>query len=371
LSFGFVSNFDIRISDLAQMQDTNSEQAILDFYTYPSIGGDDWRYVYQTAQVRVLQVQMLSRAALLDMANAESFESAVGFLSATEYTLPRAGSSSTEIEDILKKQRTAVRQLFADLMIDEPIVELFKTRDDFANLRLVLRRTLTEKPLGSSAADGQSIDYSADGNFTPQLFEQVFEEENYDLFPDYMAEAAEQAFLAYYKDKDIRRIDYAIDGVQAEYNLKRAHRLNSIFLLGLFRIQIDLTNVRTLLRLKFTESEQRNVFIDGGFIELERFVHGLDLGYEALGSLFFVTPYYRVVEMGAGYLASNRSFLKLEQQCEEFLTGYLKTTVQITAGPQPIIAYLLMKENEIRTVRLILTAKKNHLDTQLILNRIS
>jgi V/A-type H+-transporting ATPase subunit C len=49
----------------------------------------------------------------------------------------------------------------------------------------------------------------------------------------------------------------------------------------------------------------------------------------------------------------------------------LKLTVQVTAGPQPIIAFLLMKENEIRTVRLILTAKKNNLDTKLILDRIS
>jgi V/A-type H+-transporting ATPase subunit C len=345
------------------MQHANSKQPILDFYTYPPVGGDDWRYVYQTAQVRALQIQMLSKAALLDMANAESFESAAGLLSATEYTLPRAGGSSAEIEDILKKQRTAVRQLFADLMIDKSIVKLFKTRDDFANLRLALRRMLTQIPIGA--------DYSTDGNFPPELFEQVFEQENYELFPDYMSEAAEQAFLAYYKDKDVRWIDYAIDRVQAEYNLKRAYQLNSIFLLGLFRIQIDLTNIRTLLRLKFTESEQRNVFIGGGFIELERFEHGLDLGYEALGSLFFVTPYYRAAEMGAGYLASNRSFLKLEQQCEEHLMGFLGSTVQITAGPQPIIAYLLIKENEIRTVRLILTAKKNHLDTQLILDRLT
>ena len=42
----------------------------------------------------------------------------------------------------------------------------------------------------------------------------------------------------------------------------------------------------------------------------------------------------------------------------------------ITAGPQPVIAYLLLKENEIRTVRLILTAKKNFLDTKLIMDRI-
>ena len=68
---------------------------------------------------------------------------------------------------------------------------------------------------------------------------------------------------------------------------------------------------------------------------------------------------------------SNKSFLAAERQCEEFLNGFLKTTIQITAGPQPIIAFLLMKENEIRTVRLILTAKKNSLDTKLILDRLA
>jgi V/A-type H+-transporting ATPase subunit C len=345
------------------MQDTYSEQPILDFYTYPPIGDDEWRYVYETAEVRTLQLQMLTKATLLDMANAGSLEAAADLLTVTEYALPRGGGNFMDVEDTLLKRRSAVRQFFADLMIDKPIVELFKTRNDFANLRLAVRRTLTEKPLAA--------DYSADGNFPPQLFEQVFEQENYEIFPDYMAEAAEQAVLAYYKDKDIRWIDYAIDSLQADYNLKKARQLNSIFLLGLFRIQVDLTNIRTMLRLKFAESEQRNVFLKGGFIELQRLLHGLDIGFEGLGSLFFVTPYYRVVETGAGYLASNKSFLKLEQQCEEHLMGFLRTTIQITAGPQPIIAYLLMKENEIRTVRLILTAKKNHLDTQLILNRIS
>lgn len=347
------------------MQDTSSEQAILDFYTYPPIGSDDWRYAFETAQVRTLEMQMLQRAALLDMANALSFEQAAGLLSATEYAMPQAGRNFEELENVLLSHRTAIRELFADLMLNKAIVDLFKTRDDFANLRLAVRRFLTEKPLGT--------DYSPDGNLHPEQIEQLFAEHS-ELekppFPDYVFQAVEQAVLAYYQNKDIRQIDYAIDRVQAQYNLKKARWLESIFLLGLFRIQIDLTNIRTMLRLKFTESEQRNVFIDGGFIELERFEHGLDTGYEALGQLFFVTPYYRVVDTGAGYLASNKSFLKLEQQCDEFLTGFLKTTIQITAGPQPIIAYLLMKENEIRTVRLILTAKRNNLDTQLILDRL-
>ncbi len=339
-----------------------AERAILDFYTYPPIGGDDWRYAFQTAQVRTLELQMLTRTTLLDMANAESFEQAVDLLAASEYALPHAGRNFVEVEDALRLRRSAVRELFEELMIDKPIVELFKTRDDFANLRLVLRRTLTGRPLGA--------DYSSEGNVSLEIFEQVFEEENYELFPDYMAEAVERTVLAYYQNKDIRSIDYAIDQFQAEYNLKKARRLKSLFLLGLFRIQIDLTNIRTMLRLKFTESEQRNVFLKGGFIELERLEKALELGYESAGSLFFATPYHQLVESGANYLVSDKSFLKIEQQCAEFLTGFLKTTIRITAGPQPIVAYLLMKENEIRNVRLILTARRNSLDTNLILDRL-
>jgi V/A-type H+-transporting ATPase subunit C len=345
------------------MRDAIEGQPVLDFYMYPPVGADDWRYIVETAQIRVLEMQMFSRTTLLDVANSENLEQAVELLASTEYAVSHSGRDFSEVEDVLRLRRKAVRELFAELMIDKPIVELFKTRDDFANLRLALRRALTERPLGT--------DYSDEGNVAAELFKAVFEEENYGLFPDYMAEAAEKAVLAYYKDKDIRRIDYVIDRFQAGYNLKKARRLKSIFLLGLFRIQIDLTNIRTLLRLKFTESEQRDVFLEGGFIGLERLKMGLGVGYEALGSLFFVTPNHRVVETGANYLASDKSFLALERQCEEYLTGFLKTTIQITVGPQPIIAYLLAKENEIRTVRLILTAKKNSLDTKLILDRMS
>jgi V/A-type H+-transporting ATPase subunit C len=343
--------------------DYEQRTAVLDFYTYPPVGADDWRYVFQSAQVRALELQMLTRAAFLDMANAENFQVAADLLSATEYSMPRSDKSSPEMENNLSLRRSAIRELFADLILDKPIVKLFKTRDDFANLRLAVRRTLTDKPIGT--------DYSADGNVPPEQFEQVFAEENYTEFPDYMADASERAVLAYYRNKDIRQIDHSIDSAQAEYNLKQAHRLNSIFLLGLFRIQIDLTNIRTMLRLKFTESEQRNVFFKGGFIELERLERGTEIGYDALAPLFFVTPYYHLVEAGAAYLTSEKSFLRIEQQCEEHLTGFLKSTVQVTAGPQPIIAYLLLKENEIRTVRLILTARKNNLDTKLILDRIS
>ncbi len=341
-----------------------AQKAVIDFYTYPPIGEDDWRYTFQTAQVRTLDTQMLSRATLLDMANSPNFQQAADLLGGTEYALPSGGRNFAEVEQVLMQSRTSVRGLFANLMVDERIVDLLRSRDDFTNIRTAVRRSVIEKPIGT--------DYSSDGNVEPEQLEQLFGEQAGTLTtPEYIREAIEQAVLAYYQDKDIRHIDYAIDNYQAQFNLDEAYWLKNLFLIGLFRIQIDLINIKTMFRLIFTESEERNVFVEGGFIELERFKQGLEHGYEGLGSLFFATPYQRLVDTGADYLASNKSFLKIEQQCEEYLIGFMRSTLRITAGPQPVIAYLLTKENEIRTIRLILTAKKSNLDTKLILDRIS
>jgi V/A-type H+/Na+-transporting ATPase subunit C len=344
------------------MPKARSEETLFEFLTYPTVGVDDWRYTAQSAQVRVMEMQLLTRAALLDMANAPDFAAAVGSLASGDYALPPGNPRFDDVQTLLLEKRASVRELFAEWMLDETVVTLFRSRDDFANLRLALRRALAERPVGS--------DYSAEGNVAPEVIEQVFEEDNYGLFPEYLAEVTEEAVLGYYQDKKIPQIDHIIDRYEAEYKMAEARRIGEPFLLNLFRLQIDLSNIRTVLRLKHIDAEQRNVLLPGGFVEMDRLRQALELGYEALGQLFFATPYHRVVDIGAGYLASDDSFLKAEQQCDEYLTGYLKSAAQITAGPQPIIAYLLLKEHELRTVRLILTAKKNLLDTKLILDRI-
>ena len=343
-----------------------AEQSYTEYYRYPSVGVEDYRYQYATALVRVLELQMVSRATLADMANARDFMQAAELLSATEYALPTP-IDGAPLEEVLQSRRTAGLELFADWIVDKRIVSLLRSRDDFANLRLAVRRAVTDQPIGT--------DYSPDGNVPPKQFEQVLAEESYDLFPDYLRAAVERAVLVYYQNKDIRQIDYAIDAAESEHSLATDRALESVFLLNLFRIQIDLTNIRTMLRLKFAGAESayfdEKVFLKSGFLELDRLRRAMDLGYEAMGPLFFITPYHELVEAGAGYVVSQKSFLKLEQRCDEYVLGYLRKTLEVVAGPQPVITFLLMKEHEIRMIRLILTAKRNHLETKLILDRIA
>ncbi|MFH1614180.1 MAG: V-type ATPase subunit [Planctomycetota bacterium] len=337
-----------------------SPKPVMQFCRLPSVGQEDWRYTFATAYVRSLETNMLSRAVFTDIINAPDFDRALDELFSTEYA-PQEKSLQA-VEQVLTQKRTEARKLFENLIIDEEIIEVFKARVDFSNMRLALRRRLTERPIGT--------DYCSEGNVPLELFEQVFEQEDYVLMPEYVQDAVEQGVLRYYENRHIPHIDYGIDDAQAQYNLQVAQQINSVFLTELFLMQIDLTNIRTMLRVKWSQGQKNNVFIHGGYVEPALLEHCVELDYEAIGPVFMPTPYEYIIENSIDYLQRHNSFLRLEALCDNHLQEFLRSTFEITAGPQPVIAYLLLKEDEIRTIRMVVTAKKNNLDTRLVTDRL-
>jgi len=331
------------------------------FFRYPPVGEADWSYTFATAQVRVLQSMLLAPGLVSDMANADSFNLAAELLSSTEYAMPSDAGASA-VEEILIERRSGARKLFDSLIGVPEIVELFRARTDFANIRLALRRILTDRPLGT--------DYSDEGNVPADAVARAFENEDYSEFPDALGDAVEMAVLSYYSDKKIPGIDIAVDAVEAAYNLDVAGRLGSEFLTSLAGVQIDLSNIRTMLRLHWSGSDLRTAFISGGFLDVSLFLQGVDSPIEVIPELFAATAYSEVVEGGAAYLKSHDSFLRLEALCEAHLLGFLRQTDYVTVGYQPIIAYLLQKELEIRTLRMVLTCKRNQIDVKVIRDRI-
>ena len=334
----------------------------IDFYRYPPIGPEDWRYAFATAKVRGLELTMIPRGTFVDMANAPSFAEAAELLAGTDYAID-ASADAAQIEQMLMARRSEARELFTALMLDEEIIQFLRMREDFSNMRLVIRRVVTNKPLG--------LDYSNEGNVPAEEFGEIFEQENYERLPEDLQYAVEAAILGYYENKDIRRIDYELDRSEAQTRLKKALGLGNEFIISLVRIRIDLYNIRTMLRLKLAEcQEETRFFFPGGFVDADKFKQGLEAGIETIPALFFATPYDELLEASIPYLRRETSFLKLEKECEDYVNGFLKTTRSIAAGPQPVVAYFLMKEAEIRTVRMVLTGKKNGLNPKLILDRL-
>ncbi|MFA5293303.1 MAG: V-type ATPase subunit [Phycisphaerae bacterium] len=339
------------------------QQNVLHFSLYPPVGEEDWRYIFATAQVKTLSEKLFDSAFFAEMANSNSFKDTVELLNGTDYAMTESVSNE-ELEKLLCDRRRETKKLICQLLIDEKIIEFLQARSDFANMRLAIRRLVLEKPLGNPA------DYCDQGNIPVDQFELVFEQEDYTALPKYLQEAVEAGVLGYYKNKNVRDIDIAMDKVEAEFQIKNAAEAGSVFLVELMRMYADITNIRTMMRLKFTEMQDRDVFMPGGYIDPARLSQMIDIGYDGLAQAFAATPYYQILEAGAGYMQSNNSFLKLEAAAEWHLTGYLKSADQITAGHQPIVAYLMRKEHEIRMVRMVLACKKAQMDPKVIHDRI-
>ena len=328
----------------------------------PDVGSDDWGFAFQAAIVRSMETSLLSGVLLQDMAAANGLSEAVEMLSGTDYAISSSKISLPEIEKTLIEARSELAGFFADLLAQSPVAILPAMLVDISNARLAVRRFVSEQPIGD--------DYSPDGSEPPSNYETVFEQDDYTFLPNHLQEAIEQGTLAYYKNKDIRDIDYAIDQVQIDAVIRLAQEAKCPFLAGLTRVGADLTNIKTVMRKTLMGRDTIAGFLEGGFVEIDKLKAAVMGELEQFSSICFATPYGAIIDEGLEYLGKQNSFLKLEALCDGYFDDCLNLAGQITAGIQPAIAYYYKKADQIRKVRMILTAKSNMLEKQLILDRL-
>jgi V/A-type H+-transporting ATPase subunit C len=340
-----------------------TEQPVIDFLRYPAIGDEDGRYNFGAARVRAMETRLLGRNILIEMAQADDFGKACEILASSSYNEISQKKSPAAVEGVLEEKRLAVNEVIEHCCYEPKLIEVLKSNSDFINIRLATRRIVTERNLG----DG----YNNFGNVHAEQFKLSLEQKIYALWPEFMQETLEQAILAYYNTKDIIQIDNVIDQLEAEYRIKTALELNLPYLLGLFRTQIDLVNIRTLLRLKWAGIEDKPAFLPGGYVEQGRFLRAMADDYDGIRATFYTLPYYETINVGVNYLTSQDSFIGLEKMCDDHIIGYAKEASRITSGTQPIIAYILKKQMEIKMVRMVLAGKRNQIEAAVLLERLA
>jgi vacuolar-type H+-ATPase subunit C/Vma6 len=85
---------------------------------------------------------------------------------------------------------------------------------------------------------------------------------------------------------------------------------------------------------------------------------------------FRYTEYHRAVDTGLEHFKRSGSLHVLEREIDNQLVDTVKAAKYRVFGLEPLIGYLIAKEIEVKTVRLILTAKRMHVDNQAIKERL-
>jgi V/A-type H+-transporting ATPase subunit C len=126
------------------------------------------------------------------------------------------------------------------------------------------------------------------------------------------------------------------------------------------KLLIDILNVQTFVRVKqigkpveFLEK----VFLEGGRIDLMTFLELYGETYQQIGEKLDLYGFGEAVGRGGAEAAENGSFALMEKLCDNLKVRYVKGAQFITAGIEPIAAFYVAKEMELKNLRMVLTGK--------------
>jgi len=326
---------------------------------------DDTIYAYAVGRIRALETRLLDRTRFERMIDSSSAEEALKVLSESDY----AGAISDladvyEFETILSAE---LKQTFDTVMKISPrpeFIAILALRYDAHNLKVLFK----DKYLGIKSDLLIPV-----GSLPLEKLEFAVKEDDYRDLPEKFREAAEKISEDFLVNRDPQIIDLTLDRVLFEHLIQASRDIGSSFLEGLFIRQVDLINLKSLIRVKRMGLDReflKKVFLPHGSIALDLLTANIDEPLESIITSLAMSDYAELAGEGVRSWQEKGTASRLEKLSDDFITVYLKRGKWMPFGLEPLVGYLWAKEIEIKNIRLILVGKINKLPAEAIRERI-
>lgn len=314
-------------------------------------------YPFAVASVRSMENALLSKQKLMQMAEAKSAEEALRILSDSAY-------GKTQIKDVHEFEKMIGNHMeetygaVAGLIPAETFIDIFLYKNDYHNIKVLIKEEV-------SKVSGKNFLIKG-GTISLESLRKNLRERNYVELPNIDGAAVEEAVSMYAKTKNGRYIDTILDKACFTSMAKAAKKLDNAYVSKYVLMLADITNLKTFLRIKQMEREfsiMEESYVAGGSVSLETF--GRAFRSESPVSVLKETPYGTLCEefMALG-------FTLFEKACDDYLMAYIKDAKYKTLTPEPVMAFILAKETEAKSIRIIMTCKLNSIETAIIKERV-
>lgn len=266
---------------------------------------------------------------------------------------------------MLSAELKRVYKLLYEISPEKSVVDVMSVRYDYHNIKVLLKaKTLKEDfsqlllPIGMVELD--------------KLKAAVLNETYSDL-PKIMASAIEEAQRDFLSTKDPQRIDIITDRYMFRHMLDIAKEIQNRFVENYVRSQIDLTNVKSLIRVKKQNKDRKflkEVLIEGGNTDKDNLISLLMDNVESIAGKLSYADYIEPLRLGVEDYIKTGSLNSLEKLTDDYIVKIMKDAKYVSFGPEPVIAYIFAKENEIKLIRIIMVGKINGIDGEVIRERL-
>lgn len=326
---------------------------------------DDTIYAYAVGRTRALETRLLDRARFDRMIEAASAEEALKILAESDYA--NAVAELADIHDFEAMLSAELKETFDLILKISPkpeFISIMTLRYDVHNLKVLFKA----KYLGIKSDLLIPV-----GSLELDKMEYAVAEEDFRDFPEKLRRAAEKISEDFLINRDPQVIDLLLDQVLYDQliSLARANKIN--FLEGMFARQIDLINLKSIIRVKRMGLDRellKNILLPHGSIPNDLLAGMLDEPLESLITALSMTDYADLISEGVRNWLDKGTISSLEKLSDDYITTYLKKGKWTPFGLEPLVGYLWAKEIEIKNIRLILVGKINKLPAEAIRERI-
>ena len=312
-------------------------------------------YPYAVAAVRSMENKLIDKQTLLRMADAKTAEEALKILKETDYGKGDM-KNTDDFETVISNNLSGVYSSVAALMEAESFIDIFLYKNDYHNLKVLIKAEITKADPDKYLVGGGTID-------TGKL-KAAFRERSYGEINPLETKAIDEAFDSYGKSRNARYIDFIMDKACFKTMAETAKKTKLDYAQTYVRKLADITNLKTLYRIfkmKLKSDIMEEAFVGGGILDLNFFKSAAESG--DVTERISDTEYKSILNAGDTIGA-------FEKACDDYMITYAKDAKYKTLTPEPIIGYILAKENEAATLRTILSCKERGIDPEVIKERV-
>jgi len=323
-------------------------------------------YAQAVSRIRAMENRLLDSTKINRMIESSTADEAMKVLQETEYG--EFMGSVKRVEDyeiLLSEELKRVYSLMYEISPEKLIVDILSLKYDYHNAKVLIKAKILNKdydylliPVGTT-----NVDILKNSIYT----------DNYIDLNNYMREAIEKALASYELEHDPQKIDIYIDRYLYKEMLKLANKLDDTFMVGYIQKMIDITNIKTFLRVKNQKKEKdflNEVLIKGGKIDLDIFRDYYNDSNENFMNRISHTDYFDILRDGLEKFNSSGSLNAFEKLFDNFIMKFIREAKYVSFGVEPLMAYVLAKETEIKIIRIIMVGKLNNVKPDVIRGRL-
>jgi len=310
----------------------------------------DTEYLYASTRIRALERQLLNRERMDRMIEAKSDEEAFKVLQECGYG--DLSARGADLEQALAAERRRVFQLLSSISPDKRLIEVFKIKYDYHNLKALIKAAAQNE-----GAEPLLVDT---GRIPAKALADMYLQTSYGGMPPVMARVCAEATELLSRTGNPQLSDFILDNACLSEMIEEAEATGSAFLIGYVKMFIDAANIRSFVRvgrIRKSYDFLRLVLIPGGQIGTGR-LFDLSLSGGPIEEVYAAGPFASAAVLAAAALRGETGLTAFEKAVEDAVIAYLKKARQTAFGEAPLAAYLAAKEQEITAVRTIMAGRR-------------